>query len=308
MNDFQIEILGGNQLQDINHLITGFWSLDQALSCGIPRLPGGPLNTMWEVFGYQGVGKSSLVQMLATKAAAGRTVYIADLEPLDHSLMRQIMTSAGHTGKVVLIRKDTHEDTLEEVLLRIKDESAGAVVIDSIGALQPQVIVVNDVEDANVGSQAKMTNKLARTSLLHLRNRVNPILVLATNHVHQIIGGRGTVTSGGVVLGYATRIRIFLSSGEHFDDGSYVVTGRVDKNSFGLENGRFRMVFLSDYGFHPGLSAWQDCEMVGLAKRDRVIKMGDTSFGFASRLIERAKSGDQGIFEQFTDALKEYHV
>lgn len=302
----EISIIGGSKLQDIDHLITGFWSLDQALACGFPRQPGGPLNTVWEIAGYEGVGKSTFCQMLATKAAKGKAIYIADLEPCNPDLLKQIMTASGHTGKVILIRKDSHEDTLEEFLLQIKNEETGAVILDSIGALQPQVIVNNDVEDANMGTQAKMVNKLARTALLHLRNRETPILVLATNHVHQIIGGRGTITSGGVVMGYAARIRLFLSSGERFDDGTYVVTGKVNKNSFGLENKPFRLVFLSDYGFHQGLSAWQDCEMLGFAKRERTIKMGDTSFGFASKLIGKAHDGDEAIFQPFIDALAIY--
>lgn len=308
MNEIQIEIMGGRQQTEIDHLITGFWSLDQALACGIPRKPGGPLGAIWEIFGYQGVGKSSLALMLSAKAAQNRAIYFADLEPCEQSLMRQILSTSGFTGKVVLIRKDSHEDTLEEVIIRVKDENTGAIIIDSIGALQPQVIIQNDVEDANMGSQAKMTNKLARTMLLHLRNRTTPILVIATNHLHQIIGGRGTITSGGVVMGYSTRIRMFISSGERFENGSYVLKGKVEKNSFGIEGGRFNLVFLADYGFHEGLSAWMDCEMLGLAKRDRVVKLGNTSFGYPTRLVDRAMQGDQGIFEPFKRALEKGEV
>lgn len=306
MTEIQIEVIGSSPPAELQHLITGFWSLDQALACGMPRIPGGPLNTVWEVFGYQGVGKSSLCEMLAAKAAGSKSIVFANIEPCDTSLVKQIMMTSGYGGKVIFIGKENHEDTLEELLLRMKADDTGAIILDSIGALQSSVNVENDLEDANMGNNARLINKFARTSLLHLRNRTSPILVLATNHVHQIMGGRGTTTTGGVVMGYSTRVRLFLSSGERFDDGTYVMTGRVDKNSYGLENGKFRLVFLADYGFHEGLSAWQDCELVGLAKRDRVIKMGDDSFGFPSRLIAKAKDGDQGIFQPFIDALKGY--
>ena len=304
-NGIVVETIGGTPPGDLQHLITGFYSFDQALACGMPRTPGGPTNVLWEIFGYQGVGKSTLVEMLAAKAAGNKTICYAAIEPCDPSMVVKILSSSGFTGKLIFIQHENHEDTLEEVLLREKDENTGVVILDSLGALQAAVNVDNDLEDANMGKNAFLINKFARTSLLHLRNRKSPILILATNHIHQIMGGRGTTTSGGVVMGYATRIRLFLSSGERFDDGTYVLTGRVDKNSYGLENGHFRLVFLADYGFHEGLTAWQDCEQYGLAKRDRVIKMGDTSFGFASKLIQQAKDGNVGIFQPFKDALLE---
>lgn len=306
MEAIQVETIGGTPPAELQHLITGFYTLDHALACGFPRLPGGPLNTVWEIFGYQGVGKSTLAEMLAAKAAGTKPIYFANIEPCEKDLVVQILASSGFAGKLVFISHESHEDVLEQVLLRMKTEDTGAIILDSVGALQAAVNVENDMEDANMGQNARLINKFARTSLLHLRNRQSPVLVLATNHIHQIMGGRGTTTTGGVVMGYITRVRIFLSSGERFDDGTYVLTGRVDKNSYGLENGRFRLVFLADYGFHEGLTAWQDCEQLGIAKRDRVIKMGDETFGFASRLIEKAKAGDTGIFEPFKKALKEY--
>jgi hypothetical protein len=243
--------------------------------------------------------------MLAAKAAGTKPIYFANIEPCDKDLVVQILSTSGYSGKLVFIQHENHEDTLEEVLLRIKSEDTGAVIVDSLGALQAAINVENDLEDANMGKNAFLINKFARTTLLHLRNRKSPVLVLATNHIHQIMGGRGTTTSGGVVIGFNSRIRLFISSGERFDDGTYVLKGRVDKNSYGLENGHFNLVFLADYGFHEGLTAWMDCEQYGLAKRDRVIKMGDTNYGFASKLIEKAKQGDVGIFQPFKDALKE---
>ena len=103
-NNITVETIGGTPPASLQHIITGFYSFDQALACGMPRIPGGPSQTLLEVFGYQGVGKSSLCEMLAAKAAGTKPIYFANIEPCDKDLVIQILSTSGYSGKLVFIQ------------------------------------------------------------------------------------------------------------------------------------------------------------------------------------------------------------
>jgi len=296
----------GEQVEDIHHLVTGFWSLDNALACGYPRSPGGPTNAIWEIFGFQGSGKSSFCYLLGALACKNKTIVIAEIEPFSPSVMQNVLTHAGFTGKVNVIQRDNHEDIIEQFMIQMQNEEVGACIYDSIGATLAMAEIEGDVEEAVMGRRAKLINKMAKRALKMQRFRKSPLLTLATNHIHQIIGGRGILTPGGVVLGYASRVRIWLMEGEHFDDGSWIVKGKVEKNSWGLPDGKFNLFYLKDQGFHPGLSAVTDCITLGLAKKEKTITMDDVAYGYMIRLIRKAHDGETATFEPFVEKLKQY--
>jgi len=66
----------------------------------------------------------------------------------------------------------------------------------------------------------------------------------------------------------------------------------------------FFLFNLAGWGIHPGLTAVYDCLLLGLAKKERVVKLGDQSFGYMKDLIDGAD--DLEMFAPFIKALKEY--
>lgn len=296
-------------MQEIPQVMTGFWTLDRALSIGIPPKPGIPLNILWEVYGSPGIGKTSFCVFLAGKVASeqeNKKISIADIEGFEQSLLRQLLEVSGFTGEVHVVNDKSAEKTLEQFLNDIQDESFSAGILDSIGAILPIAEAEGKIEEANMGIRAKLMSKFSKRVVNEMKFRKSPMVVFATSHVHQNLVGMGSVTSGGVVKEFLSRVRIRLLKGENFDDGSFYIKGRVDKLTWGIPQQNFLMGYLADYGFSQGFTAVLECIKLGIAKRERVIKLGDESFGYLSNIIRELKDEKFNV-EPFNAELRKYY-
>jgi len=293
----------------IQRIVTGFHSLDIALSnqndLGIPM-------TVYDVFGFSGVGKSTMVLSLAGMLAssAKKNIAISPIEELDKSLMTSVLETQGFDGEVHILL-DTNDEKTIDLLIDdiIKDETAVGI-LDSVGAISPIAeLEANSVAEMNMGARARLMAKLAR-HIVHIQRfrKNNPLSFFMVSHLHAIIGGRGSVTSGGVVKNYLSKVRIRLSRKETFEcDGSYILEGNVEKLSYGQSGRKFRVFCLAGKGLHLGLSAVSDCELYKIAKRateKAPIIMGEEKYPKYSTLIAEAQAGNNKVFKPFIDALK----
>lgn len=284
-------------------IMTGFWSFDRAFRDRAENL-GFPVRGISEISGREGVGKSTLCYTLAgliAKAYNGGIV-LTDLEEhFDEAFMRSILSTTSFEGEVTLASGAQDSNKLEDMLELLKKDCTVGIV-DSIGAISPVSEIEGHMEDANMGRRAKLTAVLCRQTIHASNCKKTPMLVLCTNHVHSVMGGRGTLTSGGVVKNYLFTTRIRITQKEKFDDGSFLMGGKVDKNSFGYTGKSFYLFNLVGWGIHPGLTAVYDCLMSGRAKMTRTIKLDDKSYGYPKQLIEQAEDADR--FQPFIEALK----
>ena len=100
-----------------------------------------------------------------------------------------------------------------------------------------------------------------------------PAVCVITNHIHEIIGGRGTITSGGKAVAYLSQTRMRV--GAEKKDDRWVITGRMSKLRFrgSSDADEFKVVVVPGEGVHRGLSAVADAIHYGLANEDRVITL-----------------------------------
>jgi hypothetical protein len=265
---------------------------------------------MCEVSGNPGVGKSTFCYALSALIAKelDSNVAIADLEDrIDEDFLRIVMGNVGFQGTVNNAEGDLDGEKIYAMLDLLekgdKQKNTYSVgILDSIGAISPVSEVEGNPEDANMGRRAFLANKVSRKAIKLSNVKRVPYVVLATNHVHSVIGGRGTLTPGGKGKEYLSTTRIRLSVKEQFDDGSTLIGGKVDKNSFGYSKRSFYVFNVAGWGIHPGLTALQDCVLLGIATNSRVVKLGDKSYGYLKQII--AQADDQELFQPFLDALK----
>lgn len=287
---------------------TGFWSFDQAFKNRSGAV-GFPVRGICEISGWAGVGKSTLATSLSgiIGKELGVGIALADLEDhFDEDLARKVLEGTGFTGDFFIAPGELDTEKLEAMLLKLRDGSYAIGIVDSIGAISPIAEVEGGLEESSMGRRAKVVAVLSRRAI-HFSNYLKkPYIIFATNHVHAVMGGRGTVTSGGVVKDYLCTTRIRLKSKEIFDDGSTLLNGKVDKNSFGYSHRAFNLVNVVGWGFHPGLTAVFDCVDKKLATNSRVVKLGDKSYGYMKQLI--ASPDDFQLFEPFQQALKDNKV
>lgn len=287
-----------------HRVLTGFHTFDRAFQ-NRAGLIGFPVRGMCQVSGYSGVGKSTLVYTLSGIVGKNleRKICLADLEEhFDPAFMGAVLENAGYDGTVYIASGDLDHEKLEDMLAKLKTAGYSIGIVDSLGAISPVSEAEGGLEDSNMGRRAMLVARLARKSIRIGSSKKEPLVVFVTNHVHQIIGGRGTVTSGGVVKDYLSATHLRINVKQTFDDGSTLIGGKVDKNSFGFGKRVFYVFNLAGYGIHPGLTALYDCIMLSLAKLDRTVKMGDRNYGFVKKIIEQAE--DKELFVPFVEALR----
>ena len=284
-------------------VITKFHTFDLAFK-NRKGLIGFPVRGMCQISGYSGVGKSTLAYTLSgiVGSELKENITLADLEEhFDPIFMGTVLENAGFAGTVYNATGDLDHEKLEDMLAKLKEDNYAIGIVDSLGAISPVSEAEGGLEDSNMGRRAMLVAKLARRSIKIGSKKNKPLVLFATNHVHQIIGGRGTLTSGGVVKDYLSATHLRISVKETFDDGSTLIGGKVDKNSFGYGKRVFYLFNLAGFGIHPGLTAMYDCIMLKIAKLDRTVKMSDKNYGFVKKIIENAE--DKDLFELFHAAL-----
>jgi len=300
-----IEII--TDIDPIPRVETGFYSLDRAFIGANDEDIGVPYGTGFEIFGVNGVGKSTFVYSLSgllSVLTENEGIALGDLEGFDTDYLRIVLQNTGFEGKVSIFRKVRDEETLDKLVDElIQDNGCNIAILDSLGAISPISEQESEIGSANMGRRALAMAQFSRKLLPRTREFKSTIFI--TNHWYPRIGSRGYDTPGGEVKKYLLTIRILLKRKEEFPDGSYVLEGKIYKNRWGKSGKKFHVFSLAGKGLHKGMSAIIDGANLDKCPitRTTTVKIGDESYGRISTLVEKAKEGDDKFFEPFLEAL-----
>lgn len=281
---------------------TGLFSFDVASKGGLRG------RSIYEIYGYTHVGKSSLSYYLAGKVADERKIALADFEGFDPDYMGSSLKTADFKGTVNVLSTVDGETALTGIRDCLIDDAYGAAILDTVGALASRLEI--EAEEINLeerlGIKPKLMAKGMRAALFALKR--NDACFFVLNHLHPIITmGRGATTTGGVAIhnSAAGRIRLFV---EKQADEYQIVQGKFDKHRYGGKGAMFKFVLIPDHGVHLGMTAMIDAIWYGLADESRTVKIGDKSFGYMKNIAEEAIKGNNEFFEPFVEALREYKM
>jgi len=304
----------------VKRILTGFHSFDRAFNLEQKPL-GLPVGTGVEFYGMTHTGKTTFTWSLLSKISAlqgSKGWVLCDLEGYDPERLNLIASTQGMNEDQVIrtcdgtTYKKTSLDTAqdEQLLSELVDylssgEYSGGL-LDSIAAISPLSEQEGEIGEANFGRRARIMADFSRKYLHVTRSKEAPLL-LATNHMYENVGGgKGFTTPGGNVKNYLFTVRVRLSQtkANRYEDGSFVLTGYVDKNRYGggRDENTFNVV-ISDGGIHEGLTAVLDSVTYGVAERTTKVKIGDKSF-FWKELLEN--KNDPEIFKPFITALNDF--
>ena len=300
---------------------TGLFSLDVAL--GHKANLGAPMRTLYEVYGYTGSGKSTLCYYLLGKLNEKQDLVICDLENLDTDYLDKAIGSSGYDYDVHVVnvtddkgKVRTHEAMMQEMVTRLYD-TAGASLLDSVGAIQPISEAAGDFGEAFMGKRAKLVAQVSRALANTVRNAEHSSNAYVINHVHSIIGGRGHTTAGGETLKYMSGVRIMIWSGETFWNDStnpeypigFLAKGKTEKMRFGAKGKEFTYYIVPGEGVHVGASALFDCINLGLVERGTTLKLNGKSLGYLKKdFLDYAYQGKVRKFDVFIEELQKYEA
>lgn len=310
------EIVIEGDYPNLERSLTGLYSLDSALGGGLPT------RSPIEIFGFKGVGKSSLAYYMAGIVAAhvGGNIEVTPFEPIDKIYLSRALSMTGFTSKTGKVRltpitiQDKKRGTVpadaETVLTSardsFRDEDTVALVIDSVDAIVPTSEAQSEkIGEGQIGRRAKVMAEFMRALTFYVRMKEKPCNAFLVNHSYAIIGGRGTTTAGGEAIKNLSTVRIRLSK-DTDDEDALIVKGTVEYLRYAPEsrpNKLFKVVVKSGHGIHPGLTAVRDAIEIGAAVEDRTIKIGAKSFGFWKAMVDNWNDVER--FQPFVDALEE---
>ena len=272
-------------------------------------LGGLPRGYMTEIFGDEGVGKSSVcLQIVANAQRLGLKCLWADVE---WSYVPAYAATLGvDNTKLGLIRERFAETMLDTLALEIESKAWDLVILDSIGGILPRAEAEKGFDGKVIGAQASLIAKFCRKAVPMLQ--LNQIALVVINHSFiDIMSGR-LKTSGGKKLAYhkTISIRFKTKTGVSLKQGDRrvgkVIIGEVMKNKLASTE---RLEIDSQLIFGTGFS--QAADLLTLAIDKGVItKKGNTYFFGTEKLaiglgkVRNLLESDSALTEKVKEAVK----
>jgi recombination protein RecA len=196
--------LGDKEVVPVESISTGSLGLDLALGVG-----GLPKGRVIEIYGPESSGKTTLtLHAIAECQKAGGICAFIDAE---HALDVAYAKNLGvDTDNLLVSQPDFGEQALEILETVVRSGAVDLVVVDSVAALTPKVEIDGDMDDQQVGVQARLMSKALRkiTGILHKMNTT----VIFINQIRMKIGmtgyGSPETTTGGNALKFYCSVRL----------------------------------------------------------------------------------------------------
>ncbi len=196
--------LGDKEVIPTESISTGSLGLDLALGVG-----GIPKGRVVEIYGPESSGKTTLtLHAIAECQKAGGVCAFIDAEhALDTKYARDIGVDIDN---LLVSQPDFGEQALEILETVIRSGAVDLVVVDSVAALTPKVEIDGDMDDQQVGVQARLMSKALR-KITGLLNKMN-CTVIFINQIRMKIGmtgyGSPETTTGGNALKFYSSVRL----------------------------------------------------------------------------------------------------
>ena len=215
--------LGDKEVIPTEVISTGSLGLDLALGVG-----GLPKGRVIEIYGPESSGKTTLtLHAIAEAQKAGGVCAFIDAE---HALDVKYAKDIGvDTDNLLVSQPDFGEQALEILETVIRSGAVDLVVVDSVAALTPKVEIDGDMDDQQVGVQARLMSKALRkvTGLLSKMN----CTVIFINQIRMKIGmtgyGSPETTTGGNALKFYSSVRLDIRRIATLKQGENSIGNRV---------------------------------------------------------------------------------
>ncbi len=215
--------LGDKEVIPTESISTGSLGLDLALGVG-----GLPKGRVIEIYGPESSGKTTLtLHAIAEAQKAGGVCAFIDAE---HALDVKYAKDIGvDTDNLLVSQPDFGEQALEILETVIRSGAVDLVVVDSVAALTPKVEIDGDMDDQQVGVQARLMSKALR-KITGLLSKMN-CTVIFINQIRMKIGmtgyGSPETTTGGNALKFYSSVRLDIRRIATLKQGENSIGNRV---------------------------------------------------------------------------------
>ena len=214
--------LGDGYSVKVEVIPTGCLALDAALGIG-----GLPRGRIVEIYGPESSGKTTVsLHVVAEAQKLGGTAAFIDAE---HALDPEYAKKLGvNTEDLYISQPDNGEQALDIADYLVRSNAVDIIVIDSVAALTPKSEIEGDMEQQNVGVQARLMSKALR-KLTAIINK-SKTCVIFINQLREKVGvmfGNPETTTGGKALKFYSSVRLDVRKKDAVKDGGVIIGNKT---------------------------------------------------------------------------------
>jgi len=215
--------LGDKAIEPVEAISTGSLGLDIAL--GVNGIPKGRII---EIYGPESSGKTTLtLHAVAECQKEGGVCAFIDAE---HALDVKYAKDIGvDIDNLLVSQPDFGEQALEILETLVRSGAVDLIVVDSVAALTPKVEIDGDMDELQVGTQARLMSKALR-KITGLLNKMNTTVIFI-NQIRMKIGmtgyGSPETTTGGNALKFYSSVRLDIRRIATLKQGDESIGNRV---------------------------------------------------------------------------------
>lgn len=290
--------LGDRSSVDVEPIPSGSLLLDQALGIG-----GYPKGRIIEIYGPESSGKTTLAlhAIAEVQKKGGRAAFIDAENAIDPVYAKHL---GVNIDELILSQPDSGEQGLNIMMMLIESGAVDLVVVDSVAALVPQTELDGEMNELQVGAQARMMSKAMR-KIAGIMNQYDCTAIFI-NQLRMKVGsmyGNPETTPGGVALKFYASVRIDIRKSETIKaNGESIgnkVNIRVVKNKVAPP---FRTCQL-EIIYGEGLSAIS--ELIDLASEYDVIKKSGSWYSYQGEKIGQGKEAAKAFLKKNPELYEE---
>jgi len=290
--------LSGIKPVPVEVISTGNLALDLALGVG-----GVPRGRVIEIFGSEATGKTSLALHIIAEAQKSKGVgaFIDAEHALDIDYAKRI---GVNIDELLISQPDSGEQALEIAESLIRSGAVDVIVIDSVAALTPKAEIEGEMDQQQIGLQARLMSKALR-KLAGIVSKTKTLIVFL-NQTRMKIGimfGNPETTSGGMALKFYSSVRIQLQRRAQIKHGDEIIGSRIKakivKNKVAAP---FKIVEFDIY-YDEGNSKTANILNTGL--QFDVIKKEGNSYKFQDKKIGVGIEGVREFLKENKDVAEE---
>ena len=302
----------------VDYYSTSSLALDSVLG-NQNSLGGFPKGRIIEIFGKEGSGKTTISLLAAAEEIrnGGFVLFIDAENAIDPYRVATLGIPVNDPTKFQIIQPDNGEEVFEVAEEYITSGLASMIIIDSVTAIVPKVILEGGYDSSNMGIQARFMSQALR-KLTSVANKTKTSIIFI-NQTRMNIGwyGNPETTTGGMALKFfaSQRIRVASGASDKIVKDSEVIGQnlkvRVEKNKVGIP-GREAVITVS---FLQGFDKYLDLLEIG--KKSGVITQANSFYSFTldgekvqlhgkEKLIQYIQEND--IFEKLKDLVVKTYI
>lgn len=304
--DGSIMKLGENTKMNIGIIPTGSLNLDNALGIG-----GVPRGRIVEIYGAESSGKTTLTLHIIAEAqkAGGVAAFIDAEHALDPTYARALGVDID---EMLISQPDNGEQALEIADMLVRSGAVDVIVIDSVAALVPKAEIEGEMQDQQMGLQARLMSKALRKLTGNL-NKSNTTMIFI-NQIREKIGGFGfgpqTTTTGGRALKFYSSVRMevkrvgSVKQGEEIIGNETVVKITKNKVAPPFKEVAFEIMYgkgISRIGEILDLAIKSDI----VAKSGAWFSYGDTRLGQGRENVKAKLEEDKDLLAEIESKVRE---